>query len=450
MTRAVSTNSVDLFLQKLVPGYPVNLYADDNFGNLIPTSKVQAAFVEEERKRIINPIFEYLFHRISSKEMISKIGAWDNYPQSEDFRVQLSGAGFLAKNLKIFVYYWIREGKKMMHWLDHPADAGVCEWLSPDLVEWIASDCQHDAVPYVALTLERFDFLLAHVIEATSKLPTEHVPHQYRWVIQSQPVEAADIVRALQERGIQALYKTYPRVCSTDHAICIVGRAMKNFGMNLFHYFSSDQRQALVKVEDHGMVSAKMVKELGKVKKTIEAPPVTIIHADGMRVEIEGEKVLDWRVSKIMHVVACREDETEEQFRARCLEDASKIKVEGDNSFDSFGARMDPSAMDYLASQDNRLEQLQDRMTVDAILRTVTDEQKLELLRLLTGEYDEAFTQHLSSRGVLRPGQSNDEWQERAPVATQVRHAASFLDMKEEHATAFLGELRKQHGVAVH
>lgn len=441
MTNAVPANSVDHFLQRLVPGYPAS--GDPRLG--------------EARKRIINPIFAYLFHRISSKQMIAAIGAWANYPESEEFRVQLSGAGFLAKNLKVFVYYWIRERKKIIHWLDHPADAEICEWLDPELVQWVADSCQHDGVPFVALTLERFDFLINHVIEETSKLPTEHAPHQYRWVIQSQPVEASDIVRALQERGIQALYKTYPKVCSTNHAICIVGLAMKHYGMNLFHYFSSDQRQALLK-EDHGMVSVKSIKAMAKVERAVEVPPCTIIHADGLRVEIPGNAVDEWRISRLMRStplkVEYQEDEegnkvevpeAEADFRARCAVSAGKVKVEGDSSHDSFGARMDPSAMDFLASQEDRIERIHNCMTVDAIMKSVSDSQKYKLLELLTGEYSEEFTEYLRGKGVLRDNQDNDEWQERAPVSSQVRHAAAFLKMGEKQAKAFLGELREQH-----
>lgn len=223
-----------------------------------------------KQQRWTHLMLSVMFRHMSYKELLAT--SREEYPGLQvkaTWRATLAD-GYLMKNVKAWIFYCVKHSLRGAGAEQAARSFGV---QTPELTlrylsQGLRQHVQGLAQKYPALTVQQLDKHVVNIYRGIQDWLGKFVYRKMRFVYQQQGLTAHDLEAQIFDKGLHALYMTYPRISSALHAMNIVKAAAHNQGINLIKGQTHACRSRLVKGADNTFSSR--VVSLHSVQETLE------------------------------------------------------------------------------------------------------------------------------------------------------------------------------------
>jgi hypothetical protein len=354
-------NSLEKHLKKFYPGY----------------YKLPGA----TQKLLLNYCVQYLFRFISAAKfnVLVRKATGDSKTRLIEMRRSLTSDGYLAKNIKVWLYYLYKEKPKVSKNILREFEIQKCDHylhrhLNIETITLIEKLCRKG---YKAKTLKEIDQIYTYVLEeddsyeGITKWTSRFVGRKMRFIADRFSETVNDMVNALKADGLESIMFVYPRIESLEHCINICKRAIHNDGINLIERHTSETRGRITMNAD-GSANLKL--------EPLHSPNVI-----------------------------------------QALEN-------GDNHF--VCSSLEGSSVSNLDL----------RLSVQSILSQYSGSRR-RFIHLITGEFDEAFSKFLKDKNPKLLS-SNDQYFDRVAFDIYLRQVLDYIGVSEELGLQLIEELK--------
>lgn len=211
----------------------------------------------EQANKCCSIILDYMFRCLSSEGMKAELESRLK-PKSayafRDFQDDLSDSGYLYKNVKLWLFYLLKNRVKRLTLTDaHKFEVQTHDFVLFDLINYrTRNTIKGWGKSYKSLTLRKMDSHLNRMA-ADPTLQTwvsKFVYRKLRFIADSQSMELTDLERELWLKGMSGLFMLYPRIENLIHATNIIKRVMHNHGMNMIKQYTHAKRSRLQRNAD--------------------------------------------------------------------------------------------------------------------------------------------------------------------------------------------------------